>query len=738
MPINNNTYNPTTYNSTSTPKNYKRGNPIPLDNTALWNSLEDAKAYAKDNATAYVGQIISVVENNKEAAYIITDTQQEDGSYLRPIADLTKIEADLVTLGNGITQIKNTIEATPAPIEAVRANELSSSATDEYQIKYSDDNLTLRAQKDNVNISLNISNSDITFSKQAGDITNVSEIILGVGERHYNDNPTEPAFQEMPNVSTAVVNGQTIYLINKKYITTQTIYDVTGLGNAVIGNGIYQFNTSDSRNIYATRSIDLTVNNPLDSQLAETLYFGSILDEANNKYLLTIDPTQLYALFSLDGYHVFMLYKDTTSTPNRYYLISCGTRATNIQPATWPDLVPAEFKNDIVSYNNKGYKLLENKTKIGLFSDLSSTHSLFDAINGEGNFVTNDSPAAIMASSKYSLFGDDPKTTWVTENKLGLFTYNADSKLNYQNGKYSASRLNPVGNYQLVKVENYGYLYTDTEEAIIVPEIWSRGTRNYLNPQIPEGRQQTEVYTQLVKITRWAKKDDYELVGGIKKWNWQEGKTRYFYRTIIPETRINGSNQVEVRNWSYFHEIITSENFTDHVARSLVNYTTQTDLTNAYNGAISNANSYTDNAIEQNIRAWSWQVKISDDLLVSTNMTNQIGIANVDRCYFTIITFSKTEADFINDKLAHNELQLVFRRIAEGYDKTQATYIKSGFIKTSSGTNGSLSFYFDRISWDNDNNIYKIRDIANPDNNIVEISSIVTKTGQGLAFDKLY
>lgn len=718
--------------------NIRRGNPNPLDNSSLWGSLSGAKAYAESDPVAYVGQIITVVENNTETAYIITGQRQEDGSYLKPIADLTEIEADLVTLSNGVTQIKNTIEATPAPIEAVRANELSSSATDEYQIKYSDDNLTLRAQKDDVNISLNISNSDITFSKQAGDITNISEIIRGVGERHYNGDPTAPAFQEMTNVSTAVVNGQTIYLINKKYITTQAIYDVTGSGFALIGNGIYQFNTNDSRNIYATRSIDLTVNNPLDSQLAETLYFGSILDEADNKYLLTIDPTQLHALFSLDGYHVFMLYKDTTSTPNRYYLISCGTRATNIQPATWPDLVPAEFKNDIVSYNNKGYRLLENKTKIGLFSDLSSIHSLFDAINGEGNLVTNDSPAAIMASSKYSLFGDDPKTIWVTENKLGLFTYNADSKLNYQNGKYSASRLNPVGNYQLVKVENYGYLYTDTEEVIIVPEIWSRGTRNYLHPQIPEGKQQTDVYTQLVKITRWAKKDDYELVGTVKKWNWQEGKTRYFYRTIIPETRINESNQVEVRNWSAFHEIITSENFTDHVTRNLVNYVTQANLADAQNGAISSAKTYTDKAIEQDIRAWSWQVKITADLLFSTNMINYTGIASVEKCYFTIITFSKTEADAINSALESNGLQTVFQMIAEGYSKTQATYIKNGFIKTSSGTNGSLSFYFDRISWDNDQQIYKIRDIADPDNNLVEITSAVTKTGQGLAYNKLY
>lgn len=133
MPINNNTYNPTTYNSTSTPKNYKRGNPIPLDNTALWNSLDDAKAYAKDNTTAYVGQIISVVENNKEAAYIITDTLQEDGSYLRPIADLSKIEQDIADL-----------KELPEHKEVKMANEVGSTEDTSYSIKIdSSDNLCL-------------------------------------------------------------------------------------------------------------------------------------------------------------------------------------------------------------------------------------------------------------------------------------------------------------------------------------------------------------------------------------------------------------------------------------------------------------------------------------------------------------------------------------------------------------------------------------------------------------------
>lgn len=45
------------------PLNFRRGNPNPLDNSAVWASLDAAKNYAKTDPTAYVGQILSVVDN---------------------------------------------------------------------------------------------------------------------------------------------------------------------------------------------------------------------------------------------------------------------------------------------------------------------------------------------------------------------------------------------------------------------------------------------------------------------------------------------------------------------------------------------------------------------------------------------------------------------------------------------------------------------------------------------------
>lgn len=53
-------------------KTFSRANGQPLDGTTLWYSLVEAQDYAKTNA-AYVGQIITVIENNTVKNYSIVD-----------------------------------------------------------------------------------------------------------------------------------------------------------------------------------------------------------------------------------------------------------------------------------------------------------------------------------------------------------------------------------------------------------------------------------------------------------------------------------------------------------------------------------------------------------------------------------------------------------------------------------------------------------------------------------------
>ena len=55
------------------PMNIKRGNPLPLDTTAVWYNKTELETYAASGATAYVGQILTLVADGKVEAYMISN-----------------------------------------------------------------------------------------------------------------------------------------------------------------------------------------------------------------------------------------------------------------------------------------------------------------------------------------------------------------------------------------------------------------------------------------------------------------------------------------------------------------------------------------------------------------------------------------------------------------------------------------------------------------------------------------
>jgi hypothetical protein len=52
------------------PMNINRSNPIPIDTTSVWYSLQEAQAYARNGVTAYVGQLIAVVDEANDTATV--------------------------------------------------------------------------------------------------------------------------------------------------------------------------------------------------------------------------------------------------------------------------------------------------------------------------------------------------------------------------------------------------------------------------------------------------------------------------------------------------------------------------------------------------------------------------------------------------------------------------------------------------------------------------------------------
>ena len=74
-------------NLTEYPNSFERQGAFPLDANSIFWKLETAQEYAKTNGLAYVGQIITVIDNNRATAYLILN---ENGD-LQQLNDITAV-----------------------------------------------------------------------------------------------------------------------------------------------------------------------------------------------------------------------------------------------------------------------------------------------------------------------------------------------------------------------------------------------------------------------------------------------------------------------------------------------------------------------------------------------------------------------------------------------------------------------------------------------------------------------
>ena len=94
------------YNYMAFPQSFSRGNPIPLDKSSLWFSMEEMSNYSKTDATAYVGQMLALVNeaDNSATAYIISNAAGD----LVEVGAATLGDNKTITLDeNGVLSLKN-------------------------------------------------------------------------------------------------------------------------------------------------------------------------------------------------------------------------------------------------------------------------------------------------------------------------------------------------------------------------------------------------------------------------------------------------------------------------------------------------------------------------------------------------------------------------------------------------------------------------------------------------------
>lgn len=95
-----------TFNVMALPLAISRANPIPVDSTAVWYSLEEMKAYAASNPVAYVGQILTLVDeaSNSATAYVIENAAGD----LKEVGSATLGDEKTIVLGeDGALALKN-------------------------------------------------------------------------------------------------------------------------------------------------------------------------------------------------------------------------------------------------------------------------------------------------------------------------------------------------------------------------------------------------------------------------------------------------------------------------------------------------------------------------------------------------------------------------------------------------------------------------------------------------------
>lgn len=82
-----------------------RGNAIPLDITAVYNSYSAAQAYVNSNPVAYEGQVLAVTENNDTVVYVIAARLATDGTtvehYLKEVGKTPEVDNVTIKLVDG-------------------------------------------------------------------------------------------------------------------------------------------------------------------------------------------------------------------------------------------------------------------------------------------------------------------------------------------------------------------------------------------------------------------------------------------------------------------------------------------------------------------------------------------------------------------------------------------------------------------------------------------------------------
>ena len=493
------------------PLNFRRGNPNPLDNSSVWASLESAQAYAANDPVAYVGQILTVVDNTEGIATVYS-IQDEAGTLKKvgtsPVGD----ESTITVAEDGTISLFGV-----AGLELTRTEADGSTTKIKYQPLLVDGKLTwvepsattvegLAAEIEGIKTRLSavettVGNAESGLVKDVADnttaIANINTKIGTVAENKtlvemISDAQTAATYDDTALVSrVAAIEGDYLKAADKTAIETKMATDIaaakTEAIETVLGEAVPEdFDTL--KEVAAWIQSDTTASAQLVTRVTNI----------ENDYLKGADKTALQGEIDTLETFVGSLPENAASTTVVAYikevvdglkigdyakaadLTALATRVTTAEgKITALEEVGAE-KNIIASVDTNQFAIDESRNLTLLDIAMGKVTGLSDALGGKVDKVEGYSllsptdktkldalvigESGIEISGKVNAANVEGLGDWITTNRdsvAGLFDTTSATKLN---GIEAGAQVNDI---EVVKIA--GTALPISDKAVDIP-----------------------------------------------------------------------------------------------------------------------------------------------------------------------------------------------------------------------------------------------------------------------------
>lgn len=359
---------------------FYRNNAIPLDSTEIFDSLKSAIDYAENNGTAYVGQIITVVESNSISAFQITSEKKLDliltETNIR--SKFSEISTNFGIIENLITDLSNETSVDIYTINN-KIKELSGIV---------DKNIDF-IQAISVDLSDDISNI-LDFNNKISELNGSLDDLSG---KHKEDN--EELKRDISELS-GEYKEDIKDLLSEIQETNDKIFELSGKHKEDIEGISIKITEINSKinNIYSDLSDDISNIVDFNNKIST---LNKSFDELSSKHNLEIETLEQEISTLNDTFETF------------------ENELSNTVPSNEKDPIFTEWKNS---------------PKIILGKDAKSN-------NDEDNFIAIGLSAS---SSKNSIaIGNDAKTNNNASNAIGIKSF-ADGYKSLAIGSFSKAR----------------------------------------------------------------------------------------------------------------------------------------------------------------------------------------------------------------------------------------------------------------------------------------------------------